>query len=264
MPTLLLVGNGKMGNALLSRWQTSRPKSITRFIVIDPTHAPKSSALVKSFKGLEALPKNISPSVVVFAVKPQQLTALLPAYAKRFGAAPLYLSIAAGKPLAGLAAGLGDKARIVRAMPNLPAVIGKGMTVLCATPSVSGAHKNVALQLMRSAGHVVWIDDEKMMDGITAISGNGPAYLFLFMEALTDAALQCGIPEKLATQLVRQAMIGGALLAEKNNFADLRKQVTSPGGTTEAALKVLMKNDALKRLILDAVEAAARRSITLQ
>lgn len=259
MATLLLAGCGKMGGALLTRWQQSRAADIKDFIVIDPA----VSAGKNIFPDLASLPATVSADIVVFAVKPQQMADLLPDYAKRFGAKPLYLSIAAGKSLAGLAGILGSKASIVRAMPNTPALIGEGMTALAATASVSAAHKKSATDLMAAAGKVIWLDDEKLMDAVTAISGSGPAYLFLFMEALQHAAMQCGLSETLATELVRQTVKGGALLAEKESFAALRKQVTSPNGTTEAALKILQAKG-FETLIYDAAVAAMQRAHELE
>lgn len=264
MASLLLVGHGKMGSALLKRWQENSPAGIKKFFVIDAKRAPRSSKRIASFKTLDALPKNTAPDIIVFAIKPQQMATALPAYASRFGAKPLYLSIAAGKPLAWLASVLGSKAKIVRAMPNLPATIGHGMTVLCATRQTRITDRRVATQLMQAIGHAEWIGNELWMDGVTAISGSGPAYLFYFMEALTDAALQYGIPRKLALALVRHTVTGSALLAEKFPFDDLRKQVTSPGGTTEAALSVLSKEQRFYTLIHQAVQAAAERSVALQ
>lgn len=254
MATLLLVGCGKMGSALLSRWRQARAAGIEDYTIIDPAATGDNI-----FPDLDSVPKTVSPDVVVLAVKPQQMADILPAYAKRFGEKPLYLSIAAGKSVAGLKKILGEKANIVRAMPNTPALIGEGMTALCAAASVSAAQKEIATQLMEAAGAAVWVEDETLMDAVTAISGSGPAYLFLFMEALQHAAMQCGLSEALAETLVRQTVKGSALLAGKEDFAALRKQVTSPGGTTEAAVKML-QGKGFEKLICDAAVAAMQRA----
>lgn len=249
-----------MGGALLKRWRVSRAAGIEEFFAIDPARPKTNDARV--FADFSSLPEDVTPDVIVFAIKPQQMTEALPAYASRFGIAPLYLSIAAGRTLEGLASILGTRASIVRAMPNTPATIGEGMTALCASASVSAAQKNIATQLMEAAGKVVWVE-EKLMDAVTAISGSGPAYLFLFMEALQHAAVQCGLPEALATELVRQTVKGSALLAEKENFAALRKQVTSPQGTTEAAIKIL-EGKGFETLLCDAAKAAMQRAHELK
>lgn len=253
-----------MGGALLARWTQTHPTGIMQFSVIDPVVAPlKDVSGVGFFSDLPALPADIKPDVIVFAVKPQQMATLLPAYASRFGASPLYLSIAAGKTLAWLAEYLGNNASIVRAMPNMPALIGEGMTALTAVTHVPVAQKNIAEALMRAAGKTLWVD-EAWMDGVTAISGSGPAYVFLFMEALTCGAMECGLSEPVAVELVRQTVRGSALLAEKEDFPTLRRQVTSPGGTTEAALAVLMKNNQFEQLLVEATKAAAKRAGELE
>jgi pyrroline-5-carboxylate reductase len=292
MTSLLLIGHGKMGGALLSRWAEARPAGISHFAAIDPATTQSSSADLRFFSSLSTLPEAFKPDIIVLAVKPQQLTEILPAYAKRFNSSspelrsnyraihssnkldspiilqeqnsgndekntPLYLSIAAGKTLKFLESQLGDAA-IVRAMPNLPAVIGEGMTALCANAHVSGAQKQTASALMEAAGKIVWVE-EKHMDAVTAISGSGPAYLFLFMEALAKAAVKCGLSEAEATALVRQTVKGGALLAEKNDFAALRQNVASPGGTTEAAIKTL-QDKGFEALLEEAVQSALRRA----
>lgn len=253
-----------MGGALLARWTQMRPAGIAQFTVIDPATQPGDVSGVRFFSELSAAPPDIKPDVIVFAVKPQQMATLLPAYASRFGVIPLYLSIAAGKTLAWLAGHLGKNASIVRAMPNTPALIGEGMTALVAATHVPAAQKNIAEALMGAAGKTLWVEDEAWMDGVTAISGSGPAYVFLFMEALTHAAMECGLSEPVAVELVRQTVRGSALLAEKKAFSALRRQVTSPGGTTEAALTVLMKNNQFEQLLVEATKAAAKRAGELE
>jgi pyrroline-5-carboxylate reductase len=256
--TLLLVGCGKMGGALLSRWAETHPAGVNHIAIVEPSERKSSSADVRFFTSLEKIPAEFKPNVVVFALKPQMLDETLPVYAKRFGAFPLYLSIAAGKSLAFFARHLGHETMVVRAMPNTPALIGEGITALSANEQTSPAQKKVAEALMTSAGKTVWLE-ETLMDAATAISGSGPAYVFLFMEALQQAAVQCGLPETLATELVRQTVKGGALLAQDEAFETLRKNVTSPNGTTEAAIKIL-QNGGFEKLLQDAVMAAMKRA----
>lgn len=258
MTTLLLVGCGNMGSALLARWQEARPAGIQHFIVIDPA----SRAGENIFPDLASLPEGASPGVIVIAVKPQQIESALAGYAERFKPETLYISIAAGKSLAGLANILGSRASIIRAMPNTPALIGEGITALCGTSNLSSAHRETAAALMAAAGKTLWLENEELMDAVTAVSGSGPAYVFYFMEALFDAALQCGLNGEDASALVRQTVKGSALLAEQYDFAELRRQVTSPGGTTEAAINALGEN--FKTQISQAVAAAMRRAQELK
>lgn len=264
MTTLLLVGCGKMGGALFARWTQTHPAGLKHFAIIDPVTKPLHSPIVEIVSDISTLPENIHPAVIVFAVKPQNLGALLPLYAQRFGEKPLYLSIAAGKSLAFFESHLGAKTPIVRAMPNTPAQIGEGITVLCANASVSETQKKTAETLMRAVGKTLWVDDERLMNAVTAISGSGPAYVFLFMEVLARAAQASSIPEKMAVELVRQTVRGSAMLAESEAFETLRKNVTSPGGTTEAALAALLKDQRFEALLKEAVQAAIQRAGALE
>ena len=211
---------------------------------------------------LTFLPKNVRPGVIVFAVKPQQLAGIIPAYRTRFKERPLYLSIAAGKTLGFFTTHFGSSVRVVRAMPNLPAIAGEGMTVMCASERLPAASKKIANALMSAVGDVAWLEDESLMDAVTALSGSGPAYIFLFLEYLTSAAIAAGMPADLARRLAIQTLAGSAALVKQSgeSFAELREQVTSPGGTTEAALEVLMGADAFRALVEKTIAAAMRRS----
>lgn len=264
MKSLLLVGCGKMGSAMLSRWQVSPKFSNVQFFVIEPSENFSHDG-VTHVKTLEALPESFSPDVVMFAIKPQSFDEVLPHYQKRFGKKPIYISIAAGKTLGSMSLSLGEEAQIIRAMPNTPALIGEGATVLCAPPFVSTETKNVASTLMETIGTVTWIHKESLMDAVTALSGSGPAYVFLFMESLKEAGVEAGLSAEMARMLAIQTVLGSAKLAGENNtsFKTLREQVTSPGGTTEAALAILMEDDALKNLIKEAMTKAAERSCEL-
>jgi len=249
---LLLVGCGKMGGALLTGWERARVK----VTVIDPAGG--------EYPTLAKLPAAYAPDVIVLAVKPQALDAVLPDYAARFGGSTLYISIAAGKTLAYYSEKLGADARIIRAMPNTPAVVGQGASVLVAGAQASAADRAAAEQLFQAVGKVYWVADEVQMHAVTALSGSGPAYVFLFMEALSEAAAKAGLPGDMAAQLAVQTLAGAAALAEKNSdFAALQRDVTSLGGTTEAALNILRENDALKRLIAEAMDQAIARSKAL-
>ncbi len=257
MTTLLLVGCGKMGSALLAGWQFEFPD--TNFHIIEP--GPLNIEGVVVHKSLDAFPANLNPDIVVFAIKPQQLAEILPAYRTRFAAAPLYISIAAGKTLAFFAEHLGTGARIIRAMPNTPALVDAGMTVLAAPSSLPRTDRDTAQELMQSVGLVAWAN-ESQMDAVTAVSGSGPAYVFLFLDALTKAAINAGLSAAMAKTLSLQTVTGACALASESNdnFEQLRKNVTSPGGTTAAALDILMHENALETLVENAVQAAKKRS----
>lgn len=260
MSSLLLVGCGNMGSAMLSSWRKNPAHGISEFYVIDPNYSTSGSV----FKDLPTLPENIRPEIIVFAAKPQQLAEILPAYKKRFGYSTLYISIAAGKTIGFFAEHLGADARIIRAMPNTPALVGKAITALCASLNVSDNDKASATALMEAFGKALWVDESKM-DAVTAISGSGPAYVFLFLEALTKAGINAGLEEKIASELALEMANGSLHLAAKSpeTFEKLRQNVTSKGGTTEAALNVLMQQNGLEKLLDEAVQAAIKRAKTL-
>ncbi len=265
MTPLLLVGGGKMGLALLEGW-LARGMAPEGIFVVEPN----TEAEVYRFAGVQAAPDSdalpaVTPAVVVLAVKPQTMDGVLPAYRRFVDPATVFLSIAAGKTIAGLTAGLGGGAPLVRAMPNTPAAVGRGISVLCANDHVSPVQREVCGQLLMAVGEVAWIDDEEQMDAVTAVSGSGPAYVFLLVEALAEAGRGAGLPAGLAMRLARTTVAGsGALLHEsKDEAAQLRENVTSPGGTTAAALEVLMSDDGLTPLLRRAVTAAAARARAL-
>jgi pyrroline-5-carboxylate reductase len=255
---ILLVGCGKMGGALLAGWK-KRPSAET-IAVIEPMAAAMPKG-VKRYAAIAALPKNFVPAVVVFAVKPQSLAEALPAYI-RFAGKAVFLSIAAGKTLRFFARHLGDEAAVVRTMPNTPAAIGRGITVACANPNVTATQQKLCGRLLKAAGEVAWIDDEALLDPVTAVSGSGPAYVFLLIECLAEAGVAAGLPRDLALRLARATVAGSGELARlsSDDASQLRKNVTSPGGTTEAALKVLMADNGLAPLMRRAIGAATVRS----
>jgi len=199
----------------------------------------------------------------VLAVKPNQLAAVLDECRVRGSRGAVHLSIAAGKTLDRLAAGLGADAALVRAMPNTPAAIGKGITALVANEAVTPEQRALCGELLAAVGAVAWLDDERHMDAVTAVSGSGPAYVFLLVECLERAALDLGLTPALAKQLALATVAGAAAYAESADVspAELRKRVTSPNGTTQAALDVLMaERGGLAEILKRATEAAARRS----
>ena len=264
--TILLVGCGKMGGALLEGW-FNRGLNPVDVIIVEPagraaiplcTKHPALTVLAKP----QDIPSDFIPDVVVFAIKPQTAAEALPQYAALTKTQPLFLSIIAGKTIAFFKAHLGLGATIVRAMPNTPAAIGKGISVLTAAPEVSPVQRQVCDVLMAAAGEVAWVADEGLMDAVTAVSGSGPAYVFLLAEALAAAGKAAGLPQALAEQLARSTVAGsGALLAQaKESAAQLRQNVTSPNGTTAAALGVLMSDKGLEPLMTQAVSAATKRS----
>ena len=256
MTKVLLVGCGKMGSALLAGW-LERGIAPGDVVVVDPT-APALAVSVVA--GAADIPAGFAPDVVVLAVKPQVMAEVLPPYA-RFRQA-VFLSIAAGKPVAFFRAHLGDAAVIVRAMPNTPAAVRRGITVCCAGAEVDAARRALCQSLLEAVGEVGWVADEGLMDAVTAVSGSGPAYVFLLAEVMTAAGIAQGLPPELAARLARATVAGsGELLRQSGDEAgQLRRNVTSPGGTTAAALAVLMAEDGgLARLMETAVAAATRR-----
>ncbi len=260
---LVLVGGGRMGSALLAGW-LGRGLHGTAIIVVEPdTDSARRLKAENADVTVVASLKKIGrePAVVVLAVKPQVMGTVLPdaaAYPKA-----LFISIAAGRTLDSFAQAFGAEAAIVRAMPNTPAAIGKGVSVCIASTTVSEAQRALCTTLLGAVGAVAWIDNEKLMDAVTALSGSGPAYVFYLIECMAAAGQAVGLPAELADMLARQTVAGaGALVeaSEDESTATLRRNVTSPNGTTEAALNVLMGENGLAPLLRHAIEAAARRS----
>ena len=261
--SILLIGAGRMGAAMARGWiAQGRGPDIT---VIEPNpDAGFARALKKAGGMINPAAKRIgAPKAVVLAVKPQMLEGVARDAARFAISKPVFVSIAAGVTLAKLGAWLGDTAAIVRAMPNLPAAIGHGASVAAANAHVTRAQKALTGDLLKAAGSVDWLDNEDAIDAVTAVSGSGPAYVFLLVEALAAAGVAAGLTPDLAQRLARTTVAGsGALLDAwpEREAATLRRDVTSPGGTTEAALKVLMANGGLQPLMTRAVKAAAKRA----
>jgi pyrroline-5-carboxylate reductase len=260
--SLVLVGCGKMGSAMLRGWLAAGIAS--RYAVVEPAGPPAGfgeHSQIDWYSTAHALPSEAAPDAVIFAVKPQIADDVVPNYRCWAGSGTLFVSIIAGKTLSGLARHLG-RAAIVRTMPNTPAAIGRGITVGCANPLVTPAQRQLSDRLVAAVGESAWVEDEGLIDAVTAVSGSGPAYVFLLIEALARAGQSEGLPADLAMRLARATVAGSGELARiaDESPAQLRENVTSPGGTTRAALDVLMTADGLEPLIGRAVAAAAARS----
>lgn len=262
MTSVLLVGCGKMGGALLAGWRAEG--AADRFIVVEPMAAARADLAgadgVTVVDDMSDLPAGFQPDAIVMAVKPQAMGAAAPAYAGLAQGA-VTLSIAAGTPISFFEGAFGAGAAIVRAMPNTPAAIGRGMSVLCANAAVTDPQRALAGALMQAAGVVDWIEDEGLMDAVTALSGSGPAYVFHLIEAMAAAGEALGLSPELAARSALETVAGAGELARTaaDDPATLRQNVTSPGGTTAAALGVLMDTDGLTALMTRAMAAARDR-----
>ena len=262
---LVLVGCGKMGGALLHGW-LERGLAAADAFVVEPDggirERMRAQHGVSAVAEAKALPAELRPRALVFAVKPQAMAGVLPAYRSLVERGAVVLSIAAGTAIARFEAAFGERTPVVRAMPNTPAAIGHGVTALFPNAYVSPAQSQLCSALMAAVGAVHWIDDEEQMHAITAMSGGGPAYVFLLIETLAKAGIAAGLPEDLAWPLARATVAGsGALAASTEEPVEvLRQNVTSPGGTTQAALAVLMAPDGIQPLFDRAIGAGTRRS----
>lgn len=250
---VLLVGAGKMGSAMLRRWHDL--KIADDVLVVDTARNLKSAA---------DLPSEFIPDVMIFAVKPQTLPDILPEYRRFADAGALSISIAAGRTTAFFRGILGANAAVIRCMPNTPASIGEGITGAFAPANITANQRATAMALLSPVGEVVWVENEDLLDAVTALSGSGPAYVFLMIEAMAAAGEQLGLPADMAMKLARQTVIGAATLTKvepQNSPQILRQSVTSPNGTTAAALNVLMQGETgLQALMQKALRAACDRA----
>jgi pyrroline-5-carboxylate reductase len=259
--TLVLVGAGKMGSAMLDGWLARglSPKKIT---VIEPQPVKAVKALAR--RGVKLNPKDKVgvASAIVIAVKPQSAPEALPPLARYIDKATLVLSIMAGRTIGFLEKSLPAGTAIVRAMPNTPAAIGRGISVAVANAKISKRQRKQASDLLSAIGKVEWVVDEALMDAVTALSGSGPAYIFLLAECMARGGIAAGLPAELATRLARETVAGSAELLHRSDLdaATLRQNVTSPGGTTAAALEVLMGPGGFDQLLTQAIAAATHRS----
>ena len=261
--TIALAGAGKMGGAMLTGW-LAQGLDAKRVVVIEPQPSAEINALAA--KGIRINPSAGDAGAVdtlVVAVKPQSFREAGGALKQFVGSSTLVVSIMAGTTIAALEEVCGGM--VVRAMPNTPAAIGRGITVAVAAKNVSAAQRTTADALLRATGSVEWVDDESLMDAVTAVSGSGPAYVFLLAEELARAGVEAGLPAELATKLARETVAGSGELLHRSELASatLRQNVTSPGGTTAAALEVLMGEGGMQQLMIRAVAAATKRSLEL-
>lgn len=262
--SIVLVGAGKMGQAMLEGW-LKQGLDPARIVAIDPLLEGEGRArLLEKGVRLEAKPDGVAPpEALILAIKPQTLEAAAPGLRGLVGPRTVILSILAGKRISDLATRLPQGALIVRAMPNTPAAVGRGISALAAGPGVGARERALAESLLGCVGRTEWVADEGLIDAVTAVSGSGPAYVFLLVECMAAAGAKLGLPPDLALRLARATVEGaGELLFREPGIeaATLRRNVTSPGGTTAAALEVLMAQDGLAPVMERALAAAARRA----
>jgi pyrroline-5-carboxylate reductase len=260
---LLLVGCGKMGGALLRGW-LERGVPGSQAFVVDPAPRDLEDLQARGITiaaSLDQLPAGLKPGVVLLAIKPQFMDEALPAYRRFVTPGTVFLSIAAGKTVAYLKDKLGADAAIVRSMPNTPAAVGRGMTVLLRDPGIPAATLDLCGQLLSAVGKIGWIEVEDQINTVTAVSGGGPAYVFLLIECLAEAGRAAGLPSDLAMQLARETVTGAGELAHQSSepASRLREAVMSPKGTTIEALAILMAPNGLQQLMTKAVAAATER-----
>ena len=263
---LILVGAGKMGMALLDDWMSKGVRAATQIAILEPSPTPALHDMIKDVDVLlvsNAGDANLSAaSAVVLAVKPQVMGDVLSELPLDQFENAVFVSIAAGITIETLAQHLGPKAAIIRAMPNTPASIGKGITAYYPSSAVSASQRDLCQTLLKAVGEAVELDDEASIDLVTAVSGSGPAYVFYLIECLAEAGRQAGLNDTLAMRLAKATVEGAGILAMTSDISpsQLRRNVTSPGGTTEAALKILQSDEGLQKLISDAVTAAVQRA----
>jgi pyrroline-5-carboxylate reductase len=260
---MLLVGCGKMGGAMLRGW-LARGVPGSQLFVVDPSPRDLDdirAAGVTIVTKPADLPTSLQPAIVLLAIKPQFMDEALPDYRRFAKPSTLFLSIAAGKTLAYLRAQLGETT-IVRAMPNTPAAVGRGMSVIVKQPGISADRLELCAALLSAVGEIAWVDDEDLINAVTAVSGGGPAYVFLLIDCLAEAGRQAGLPADLAMRIARSTVCGSGELAHQSSESAeaLRKAVMSPKGTTEQAIAVLMAADGLQPLMTKAIAAATNRS----
>lgn len=256
--TIVLAGAGKMGGAMLTGW-LARELKPEQVAIVDP-HVSDEISRLKGVR-FNPLPAQLGEvAALVLAVKPQTFAEAAPMLKPFVTGSTVVVSIMAGRTIAGISSACGGA--VVRSMPNTPAAIGRGMTVAVAAKNVSAEQRKLADALLAATGAIEWVEDEALLDAVTAVSGSGPAYVFLLAEEMTRAGIAAGLPPDLAAKLARETVAGSGELLHRSSDdpAVLRKNVTSPGGTTAAALDVLMGKNGLQKLMTEAVAAAAKRS----
>ncbi len=259
---VVLIGAGNMGGAMLSGWLKSGVPG-SAVVVVDPGPSPAMLATIADAGAshVTAAPAGLKAGVLFLAVKPQVMEAVLPAVKSVVGPQTVVVSVAAGKTLAFLEKHLGEAA-MVRAMPNTPAMVGRGVTGAYANARVSAEQRDGVNALLRVSGPVEWVPSRSDIDSVTALSGSGPAYVFYLVECMAEAGRKLGLQADLAMRLARETVAGaGELLHQSpDDAARLRQNVTSPGGTTAAALSVLMAEDGMQPLFDEALAAARKRA----
>nr|WP_275943796.1 pyrroline-5-carboxylate reductase [Gluconacetobacter aggeris] len=258
---MLLVGCGQMGGAMLAGWLAD---GLAPSVILD-RHRDDIPAPHGVVRQASDLPDDFAPALVILATKPQKAAEILPSIAHFARRAPI-LSVMAGKTVGGLTAALAEAgtpgATVIRAMPNTPSAVGRGMTVCFAPPTATEADRALCTRLLSAVGDVAWVADEAQMDAVTAVSGSGPAYVFLLAELMEQAGIAQGLPADLARRIARRTVSGAGALMEQSGIdaAELRRRVTSPGGTTQQALEVLMAPQAWPATMEQAIAAATRRA----
>ncbi|MBM9402531.1 pyrroline-5-carboxylate reductase [Gluconacetobacter azotocaptans] len=261
IPPLLLVGCGQMGGAMLAGWLA---EGLAPSVILD-RHRDTVPAPHRVMPLAADLPADFVPALIVLATKPQKADAVIPELARFARHAPV-LSVMAGKTVGGLtdafAAAGAPGAVVIRAMPNTPSAIGQGMTVCYAPPPATPAQRALCERVLSAIGDTAWVEAEDQMDAVTAVSGSGPAYVFLLAELMERAGIAQGLPPALARRIARRTVSGAGALMEQTDVdaAELRRRVTSPGGTTQKALSVLMEADAWPATLDAAIRAAALRA----
>ncbi len=266
--TVLLAGCGNMGFAMLRGWIEGGAIAPDDVAVVEPNEALRSRAGglgVQTFADIADARLAHNPDVILIAVKPQLMAAVLPGYKSFAERGSAFVSIAAGIGSQMFSEALGPSTAIIRCMPNTPAAIGKGMLVYCQNEHVSADTEEFVRQLLAKSGRVAKVESEQLIDAVTAVSGSGPAYVFHFIECLTEAGVTAGLPREIASELALQTVMGAGALAavSADSPTKLREQVTSPNGTTAAALSVLMGDGRMQNLVSEAVAAAHKRAIEL-
>ncbi|MCG0994823.1 pyrroline-5-carboxylate reductase [Acetobacter indonesiensis] len=262
LPSVLLVGCGKMGNAMLEGWLKHGLKPS---VVLD-RHDHALPSPHHHARTVADIPADFTPDIVIVAVKPQKADAILEELGQRFPT-PVLLSVMAGRSIESLTktykkANPSANPTVVRAMPNTPCAIGAGITGLYAEAGTTAEQKDQCDALLRSVGETVWVEQENLIDAVTAVSGSGPAYIFLLAELMEKAGIEQGLPPETARKLARRTIFGAGALLDHSalDASELRIQVTSPGGTTAEALKILMQPDAWPKAVSQAISAAAHRA----
>ena len=264
--TIVLIGAGNMGFAMLTGWLRKDPALIVHVVEpFEPFQTRARQVGARPVATLAELPSGLTADLVVLAVKPQMVALVLADCTSLAERGATFVSVAAGITINAMARPLPQDTPIIRCMPNTPAAIGEGMMVLCAGHAVADRARTLTETLFAASGPVAWLQDESLMDAVTAISGSGPAYVFHFIEALTEAGVSLGLTPDMAGLLARQTVAGSGRMVQTAEASPtvLRQQVTSPNGTTAAALAVLMADQALMRLVRRAAKAARDRGIEL-